>query len=429
MGPTRHATAAALALHKSTDARRMSVTAALTYPGTDRAGDRVRPDGGNYAAHQLDPVVGYEHLSWNKAGTDWVYAGHRNASERPVVIGTARDPISGLYGVTHKAVQIDGKAVTLPFGTTYFDARDKLQSQMFGLIEDDTLPAVSVEIDLRTSVFKALGQSPLEPRPAYDLDRWGLIRWVHCAEPVNEGALTLRKSLTPAWERMLRVAESGKVRGEVAHPVLLKAVRFRFPAVKSNAVAGNYAPTLEKAMPDEMEAAYAPEETPAEPTGGGSTPTVQALYQLAQSLQDMKTQVEEMLEGSEHVKGKKFAAKLLADLDDTAADATDMAAKIEAELGAKEDAEPDAEPEPDTEPDDNEPDDEGVLKCIRRRPAVLKAIRRFTVAEIKKAATVTPEPAPAPAADPDVAFFADLQRTNPKAYRRICRQAEELTAR
>ena len=46
-----------------------------------------------------------------------------------------------------------------------------------------------------------------------------------------------------------------------------------------------------------------------------------------------------------------------------------------------------------------------------------------------RAATVTPEPAPAPAADPDVAFFADLQRTNPKAYRRICRQAEELTAR
>jgi hypothetical protein len=402
-------TAAAPALHKSVDTRRLTVTAALTHPW-----------------------VGYEHLRWDRTHTDWVHADARNASLSPVVVGSAADE-AGTYAVVHKAVAIDGRPETLPFGTTHFDPADRLSAQTFALVEDDALPAVSLELTLVKGQYRELGRSPLEPhRPAYEMAAWTCLGWVHCAEPVNPGALTIRKALTPATERAVRVAELGKVRSEACHPLLLKALRTRYaPALgKSNTVTGGFAPTLEKAMPDDaaMTAAYAPEEEApeAEPTGGGSTPTVQALYQLSQSLTDLKGQVEEMLDGSEHVKGKKFATKLLADLDDTIADATEMAAKIEAELGAKsdaaDDAEPAEEPEPDVEADDNEPDEDGVLKAIKRRPAVFKAIRRFTVAEIRKAATV--DPPPAPVADDLVSQLEALQQSDPDAYARLARRAE-----
>lgn len=425
MGLTRLVTAAVPAVHKAVDSRRLSVTAALTYPVTDRAGDYVVPHGIDWTVHKADPWVGLEH--YRVRGNEWVIPSTQaDNALRPVRVGTARDPDTGGYGVQLKAMP-EGN---IPFGTTVFDARDRLSNQTFGLVEDGTLEGVSIEFVLIKGFYRELGPSPLEARPAYHVDRCSGLGWVHCQTPVNPSALTLRKGLTPAQEKAIRVAESGRVGSEPAHPLILKAFRDRYgPALgKSATVTGNYDPQR-KAMPDDaaMEAAYAPEEdAAAEPTGGGSTPTVQALYQLAQSLQDMKSQVEEMLAGSEHVKGKKFATKLLADLDETAADATDMAAKIEAELGAKEDAAEDAEPEPDVEDGDNDPDDEGVLKCIRRRPAVFKAIRRFTVAEVRKAqpAAVVPEPAPEPAADDLVAQLEALQRDDPDAYARLARRAE-----
>lgn len=427
MGLTRHRTAATPALHKAVDPRRLSVTAALTYPVHDRAGDYVEPAGIDWAIHKADPWVGYEH--YRVKGGEWVLPGPGDDHLPPVTVGTARHPDTGAYGVELKAMP-EG---SIPFGTTWFDPSDRLSSQTFRLVEDGTLEGVSIEFTLRKGHYRELGPSPLEQRPAYHVSACSGLGWVHCMTPVNPGALLL-KALPPHVERAVRVAQTGKVGSEPAHPLILKSLSRLVPAGKSPTVTSGYAAApVRKAMDDQaMEAAYAPEEeaAPAEdaPAAGGSTPTVQALYQLAQGLQDMKAQVEEMLAGSEHVKGKKFATKLLADLDSTVEDATEMAAKIEAELGQKEpeadDAEPE-EPEPDIADDDTEPDEDGVLKAIRRRPAVFKAIRRFTLAEVRKAQPVEPA---APAIDPDLAALVELQQTHPKKYARIVREAAAVAA-
>jgi hypothetical protein len=426
MGLTRLATAARPAIHKAVDPSRLAVTAALTYPVTDRAGDYVEPAGIDWAVHKADPWVGLEH--YRHKGGAWVLPGPGDDHLPPVTVGTARHPDTGKYAVELKAMP-EG---SIPFGTTYFDPHDRLSSQTFRLVEDGTLEGVSIEFTLRKGYYRELGPSPLEARPAYHVSACTGLGWVHCATPVNPGALLL-KSLPPHAEKAIRVVQTGRVGAEPAHPLILKSLSRFAPAGKSNTVTSGYAAApVRKAMDEQaLDPAYDPEETTPEadaPAGGGSTPTVQALYQLAQSLTDLKSQVEELLAGSEHVKGRKYAQKLLADLDGTVEDAAEMAAKIEAELGANADAEPDAEaeePEPDIADDDTEPDDEGVLKAIRRRPAVFKAIRRFTLAEVRKAAPVEPA---APAVDPELAALVELQTTNPKKYARIVREARDVAA-
>jgi hypothetical protein len=414
----RITTAARPLLRKSVDTSRMSVTAALSYPGEDLAGDVVNPAGIDWTHHKAQPWVGLEHWRWTADRTGWVHPGPGDDHLTPVRVGTATTP-DGRYGVQLKAMP-EGP---IPFGTTQFTGRDRLSYQTFQLVNDGTLEGVSIEFRLIPGQFDRLGRSPLEDRPAYRVNKCIGEGWVHCKQPVNPGALIL-KSLAPHLEQAVRIAQTGRVGGEAAHPLILKSFA-RFHPGKSTAVVGGFT-RLEKAMDETaMAPAYEPPVDEAtEPTpdaAGGSTPTVQALYQLAQSLQDLKSQVEEMLAGSEHVKGKKFATKLLADLDGTVEDATEMAAKIEAELGQGEpdgDEEP-VEPEPDMEEDDTEPDEDGVLKAIKRRPAVFKSIRRFTMQEFHKAAPVEPT-------DPDLAALEELQRTNPKKYARIVREASEL---
>jgi hypothetical protein len=411
----RIATAARPLLRKSVDQSRLSVTAALSYPGEDLAGDIVDPAGIDWTHHKAQPWVGLEHWRWTADRTGWVHPGPGDEHLVPVRVGTARTS-DGRYGVELKAMP-EGP---IPFGTTQFTDRDRLSYQTFQLVNDGTLEGVSIEFRLIPGQFDRLGRSPLEDRPAYRVNKCIGEGWVHCKQPVNPGALIL-KSLAPHLEQAVRVAQTGKVGGEAAHPLILKSFA-RFLPGKSTAVVGGFT-RLEKAMDETMmDPAYAPpepdgDEAPAA-DAGGSTPTVQALYQLAQSLQDLKSQVEEMLSGSEHVKGKKFATKLLADLDGTVEDATEMAAKIEAELGQGEpegDEEPE-EPEPDMADDDTEPDEDGVLKAIKRRPAVFKAIRRFTLQEFKKAQ-------PVEQIDPELAALVEMQRTNPRKYERIVREA------
>jgi hypothetical protein len=427
MALTRLSTALPLVRKATTDPTAMTAEYVVSFPCDDLAGDYVEPAGLDPAVHKsLRAWVGLEHYRQSADGSEWVLPGPRDNHLSPVVVGTAFGP-DGNYSLQVKAMP-EGPVA---FGKTWF-AKTRLGEQTYRLVEDGTLQGTSVEFTLRKGQYTERGRSPLEDRPAYHVRSADLLGWVHCATPVNPGALTLTKSLPAHAEQARRVVELGRVGSDPAHPLILKALSRFVPAGKPTTVTGGYAaPRLEKAMDDTAAPAMDPAyetEPDAAPAAGGSTPTVQALYQLAQGLQDMKAQVEEMLAGSEHVKGKKFATKLLADLDATVEDATEMAAKIEAELGQTEaepagDEEP-AEPEPDIAADDTDPDDDGVLKCIARRPAVFKAIRRFTLAEVRKAAPVTaPEATPEPAADDLVAQFAALQQTDPDAYDRLCRRA------
>lgn len=397
---------AAVALHKGTDTRRMTATAALTWPGRDRAGDVVNPAGGRYALHKADPWVGYEHLRWDASETGWVHADDRRAAF-PVVIGSARNPDTGDYTVVHKSIPVDGRQEVIPFGTTHFNPRDRLSSQTFALVDDDTLPAVSLELTLVKGQFRELDRSPLEPRPAYDLSQWNCTGWVHCAEPVNPGALTIRKGLTPAQEKALRLAESGKVGSEVAHPLLLKAFRDRYaPALgKSNTVTGGFAPTLEKAMPDaDMTPAYDPDAdaVPAETDDTAPAPKngVEAFYDHAQRILDQIADLEADMESSDSPElidaANKIGRMLEAVAEKIKAHADKHDAKLQAKRGGQE---PPADDAGDDESADMDVDEDGVLKAMRK--PFYKAIkaaraRRLTKAEFAAAAVVAPPPADSP---------------------------------
>lgn len=443
MAPATRYTTPLTAIHKATDPARLSVTAALTYPGADRAGDIVNPTGGDYSLHESDPRVGYEHRCWNKSMSGWVYPEDRESSGRPVFIGTARDPGTGSYSVVLKSVSVNGKQTTLPFGTTYFSQHDELQSQMFRLIEDDTLPAVSLEMTLQKGRYRELGPSPIELRPAFQLDGWNCLRWVHCAEPVNPGALTLRKGLSPAWERALRIAETGRIGSELAHPLIHKAFRDRFTSVKPSTVAGGY--SVRKAMDpkdqDQLDPAYT--DTPTEPDGDEAPVTdstavapsgngITAVYDVAQQIEDLSNQLMQVTESTDSAELAKDVQKLSALITAAAEKVKAIGDRHQAKLDAvKGGSEPD-EPSPDDAPDMTK-DDDGVLKAMKA--IHYKAIRaarwkRFNKAEVDAAPVVSAvQPAAASQSDELTAErVAAIRESNPKLYRQIARDLEKLSA-
>lgn len=341
------------------DESAMSVVAVLTYPGVDKAGDIVRSEGLNFALHAHEPWIDLEH---NGQPIAWA----RKSLGKP-----------GQYSVQHSNLDIEGKPHTLPIGTSYFDSRDRLSSQVFDLIARDALPGVSLEFRAVPGFFKALGQSPLENRPAYDFLRADVVRWCHCAVPVNPGAQTVTKSLA-ATDPLMKILSDGKIGDEDLHPTIKKALSVYMPSRKSFPVG--------KAMnlddPDTTSVYDTPEVTGAEtpeatPDEAPATPTVQAHYDVAQGLIDLCEQARGSLQSSEHMKGKQYLLKLIDKVEAMAEDAKANGDKIDGEIaGGKEPT--DDEPVGDT----IEKDDDGTMKAIR--PVYKKAIKRFTMKEVTK---------------------------------------------
>lgn len=412
MALSRHTSTPLAALHKACDGRALTVTSALSVEVLDRAGDVVVPRGVDLRVHKADPWAGLEH--YRHKGGEWVLPGPGEDHLPPVRVGTARDP-DGRYGVVLKNMPGHGEVL---FATTRFDPSDQLSLQTYRLVEDGTLDGTSVEIALLKGYHRPLDKSPLENRYGQHIERCTLLGYAHCAVPVNQAARVC-KSLPPAAEARIRLAQTGKLGSEPLHPVLMKSFARHLPG-KSTSVVGGFG-RVEKAMPDsaEMTPAYAPEANDtadSAPEAEGGTPTPQAAYTLAQGLEDVASQVEELLGKGEHVKGIAKLRKLLDEVEDLQADALAVAQMVEGDLSGKDEG----EEEPVAE-DATKPDDDGYLKGIPQ--PLRKSIRRFTLAEVRKAATVAP--APEPPADPDEAFFADLKQSDPREYRRQCRLARE----
>jgi hypothetical protein len=379
---------AAPLLHKSVDPSRMTVTAALTYPCTDRAGDYVRPDGIDWAVHKADPWVGLEHYRWTRDRTDWVLPGPRDVDLEPVRVGSAAGA-DGRYAVELKAMR-EGP---IPFGTTHF-ANSRLGTQTFRLVEDGTLDGVSIEFTLRKGCYSELGPSPLENRPAYRVESCTGLGWVHCVTPVNPGALVLKALHSAAAEKATRVVRDGRVGVEEAHPLILKALS-RFAPGKPTTVTSGFA-RVEKAMADspEMEPAY---ETPENDAGGGGPANgVEAFYDHAQQLLALCESMEAAMDATDSPELIDAATKLLPKIEALAEQLKGHADKHDAKLQAKRSGKEEPAEEEDAEPD-MEVDGDGVLKAMR--PCFYKAIkarhaRRISKAEADAApvvATDTPE--------------------------------------
>lgn len=185
-----------------------SVRAVLTAPIPDWSGDIVRPDGLDFSPHESDPWVDLEH-------------GRTDVGRRPV--GWARkslDRPGAPYALEWADLEVPGIGVCrLPVGTTYFDRDDPLQRQVYELIRRDALPGVSLEF-VPIEQVQIAERSPLEPRPAYEFRRAKVLRWAHCAEPVNPSALTVLKSVPPGLEVIAKAVRDGRLGDEPLDPYL-----------------------------------------------------------------------------------------------------------------------------------------------------------------------------------------------------------------
>ncbi len=87
-------------------------------------------------------------------------------------------------------------------------------------------------------------------------------------------------------------------------------------------------------------------------------PTVQAMYDGAQGLLDLCSAVEAAMKKSEHMKGRKYAMKLCADLRSTAAEAKKFGDKVKAELSGKPPMDGDEAPSDEDDNDQEAPTDD-----------------------------------------------------------------------
>lgn len=340
--------------------RDLSVTAVLTWPGPDLVGDVVHPSGLDFAPHAADPWVDLEH---NGQCVGWA----RKSLSRP----------GGPYAL--EWLNIEGHR--LPVGTTYFDPHDALESQVFALVAEDALPGVSLEFLPVPRKFKAIGRGPNGPSYEYEAGR--VVRWCHCARPVNEGATVAKSaSARPATDKLLSVLSAGRLGSEPLHPTVKKAFAEYLPARRAFRVEKAMDPT------DPMATAYDdPAATPADPApepeaDPGTSPTAMAANNLAQGITDLCEQVRADLAKGEHVKGRKAINKILDDVESYVEDAVKAAKMVETDLS--DEPADDAEPaEPEVTDEELESDEDGTLKCFS--PSVKKALKRYTLKAIENA--------------------------------------------
>lgn len=337
------------------DKGKMSVTAVLTTRTPDRQGDVIDPLGGDFSEHETNPVVMFHH-----------------GKEHKLPIGKAEDR-DGNYTVRLVKARDCSDALV---GTTHFAQSNRFANDVFGLVAEDVLRGVSIGFDPLSDPdsVEELGRSPTLKRPALHFKGWKLLEYSHTPLGVNRDALTVA----------VQKALDGS---RVMHPKLLQYLR-PMAAPHRKIVPASY-PTVRKAMDDEndpdmdqdagagqdtgevdgsMDAGFDPttddpgmdpdlkgQEGYANPDESAPPPTVQALMDGSQGMLDLCAAIETSMQQSEHLKGRKYAAKLCAELRKTAGDAKKMADKIRQELSGPMDAGAD---DGDSEGDESNPGDD-----------------------------------------------------------------------
>lgn len=353
------------------DTSRLCVSSVLTFPGKDLVGDIVDPTGLDFSRHAADPAIDLEHRKHPEVGG--------------LIVAWARESLSepgAPYALEWHDLDISpnnrGDIHRLPVGKSYFDGSDRISSQVFALVERDILPGVSLEF------YPVMGHVTRLAPVGKCYTRADVVRWTHCAHPVNASALTIQKSLPVVKQvpdELVKVLTDRRVGAEPMCEVIYKALAHHLPG-KSATV------RVEKAMPkpnddqyDATQTAYdtdaqqmdtsadtgvdAAGEANMEGTDAGppAKPTVQAHYDVAQALMDCIEHAKTVLEQSEHIKGKQKLLKNLAKLEAMAEDIQSDGDGIDAEVSGKtgdvneDDADEDGDGDED-ETDDTESDDE-----------------------------------------------------------------------
>jgi hypothetical protein len=329
-----------------------SARAVLTLPVLDLAGDLVRAEGLDFSLHESDPWVDLEHGRTTVKRTPVGWA--RKSLDRP----------GAPYAVEWADLDVPGVGTCrLPVGTTYFDRDDPLQRQVYELVRRDALPGVSLEfLPLESRVIA--DRSPLEPRPAYEFLKARVLRWSHCAEPVNPGALTVLKSLPPSAEVIAKAVRDGRIGTETLHPYLRQVYAEYRTTTRVH---------VEKAMPDDRDTAYEPDkpdddlDTDNTDVSGESPPNngVSALYAHVQALLDACEQLEEDLESTDNPELYKAGQELCEQTRALAEQIKAVADKHDSKLQSLKSGSSEPETEGTDEAGDISTDREGMLKAVR----------------------------------------------------------------
>ena len=406
-------------LRKSINSEDLTVLSVLTYPIKDLAGDFVDPVGCDFTSHELDPAVDVEHSRSPEFGN--------------LTIAKCQHP-DGSYAQDWRRLTLDdGVRHLLPVAKSYFDRNSKPSMQVFALVERDVLPGVSLEFKAKSG--RPLGPSPLEDRPAYHFDQVDVVRYTHCATPVNPGALTVTKSL----DALIPVVQTGRIGSEALDSrllgVLKKSVAQYTP--RRVLVAGGFVgkamddtkyDDYEPPLPDSDATSAVETDEPAPDEEGPAMGGIAAMYAKAQALLDACDQNESDMQTSDSPELRKFMAKMRDKVNSIAEEIKAMADKHDAKLNGTNDTETDeAEGEPtDT---DMDRDDEGYLKAIRpvyRKALVASRHRRFSLAEVESAA---PESATVTKSDETPESIEEalrrIEREDPEGFKKIQRAKRE----
>lgn len=427
-------------LRKSVDTDDHTVLSILTFPCTDLAGDYVNPAGLNFQPHIADPGVDVEHSRSPEFGN--------------LIIAKCQHP-DGRYAVDYRNLKLDdGSVHSLPVAKSYFDKNSRPSMQVFAMVERDILPGVSLEFKAVSG--KPLGPSPLERRQAYHFDQVQVVRYSHCATPVNPGSLTVTKSL----DALIPVVQTGKIGAESLDPrllgVLKKSVATYTP--RRVLVAGGFQGTKAMPLPDDDPNA-SPDTIYDKMNGGGmddgmgdemgdeppATGGIAALYAKAQALLDACAQNEQDMQTSDSPELRKFAAKMRDKLQSIAKEIKGMADKHDAKLngggdldGLEDEGDESAEGDVEGGDDDTDmdEDDDGVIKAMRA-PYYKALVKRFRKADVEAAPRrshlrpqpeANPDPPPVQEEQPETLEQAmeRIKNEDPDGWRKIAGAAKEL---
>ncbi len=253
-------------------------------------------------------------------------------------------------------------------GTSYFSQSNRFANDVFGLIAEDVLRGVSIGFDPLSDegAVERLGSSPVLERDALHFKGWKLLEYSHTPIGVNRDALTVcvqkamdgSRKLHPQLLAMLTpYSQARRTVVPVAAPTVRKAMPQPMPPDDDDdqdgdptaagddygdtgggagagdddaGGTGGFDPTTD--APSDDPALPANQDPYAQPNDDEMPPTVQTLTDGAQGLLDLCKAIEGGMKKSEHMKGRKYAAKICADLRKMASEVSGFADKIHGEL-------------------------------------------------------------------------------------------------
>lgn len=209
------------------DSKAMKVTAVICTPAVDRQGEIIVPSGGNYDNYKLNPTVLWEH------GFD---------AQITTPIAKCETPDGQLaLRPSDKLIEADA----------YFSASDKTSSQMFNLIMEKLIRAVSIHVIPYKTLRQAIDGDEITVYP-----EWSMLEWSWGRLGVNPEAV--RKML-----------DFGKLDGCEILPSIAKSLLPWAAKPRSDSAKSARPPvTRQKAMDNELP----PEETPVEETPADEQP-------------------------------------------------------------------------------------------------------------------------------------------------------------